>query len=58
LQAGEGNQDVVKTFAAMREEVESHMVKEENVLFPAIRILETQDAARTFLLAALPTRSA
>ena len=39
---------VVSTFELMRGELESHMAKEENVLFPAIRMIETQNGPNTF----------
>lgn len=39
---------VQETFQLMRQELESHMAKEENILFPAIQVLETEDAAPSF----------
>ena len=40
--------DVLGTFTAMRSELESHMLKEENVLFPAIRLLESENVLQSF----------
>jgi regulator of cell morphogenesis and NO signaling len=40
--------EVVETFKLMREELESHMAKEENILFPAIRILDSQNGPQAF----------
>lgn len=39
---------VKDTFKLMREELESHMAKEENILFPAIRTLEAQGGPQAF----------
>lgn len=39
---------VVETFESMREELESHMAKEENILFPAIRTIESEGGPQTF----------
>ena len=39
---------VVETFKLMREELESHMTKEENILFPAIRAIESEAAPQSF----------
>jgi regulator of cell morphogenesis and NO signaling len=39
---------VAETFRLMREELESHMAKEENILFPAIRTLETRHDSVSF----------
>lgn len=39
---------VVEVFKLLRQELESHMAKEENILFPAIRILESQGGPQTF----------
>ena len=39
---------VAETFKLMREELESHMAKEENILFPAIRTIETSGGPQAF----------
>lgn len=39
---------VVETFKSMREELELHMAKEENILFPAIRMIESQGSKQSF----------
>ena len=39
---------VVETFNLMREELETHMAKEENILFPAIKSLEEQSGQQSF----------
>ena len=39
---------VKETFKLMREELESHMAKEENILFPAIRTLDSQAGPQAF----------
>ena len=39
---------VKETFKLMREELESHMAKEERILFPAIRTLELQGGPQAF----------
>lgn len=39
---------VAETFKLMREELESHMAKEENILFPAIRMMESWGAPQAF----------
>ncbi len=39
---------VVETFRLMREELESHMAKEENILFPAIQSLEQNSGPALF----------
>ncbi len=39
---------VMQTFKLMREELESHMAKEENILFPAIKVLEGQGGPQAF----------
>jgi regulator of cell morphogenesis and NO signaling len=39
---------VVSTFKLMREELESHMAKEEQILFPAIRLLESESSLPAF----------
>jgi len=40
--------EVVSTFESMRSELESHMIKEENILFPAIRMIESQNGQSAF----------
>jgi regulator of cell morphogenesis and NO signaling len=40
--------EVQQVFAALRSELEPHMFKEEQVLFPAIRRLEQSDTQPTF----------
>lgn len=39
---------VKETFKLMREELESHMAKEENILFPAIKTLEANGGPQSF----------
>lgn len=39
---------VSTTFVAMRSELEAHMAKEENILFPAIRMMETEGVPQSF----------
>ena len=39
---------VKEAFKLMREELESHMAKEENILFPAIRTLDSQGGPQSF----------
>jgi regulator of cell morphogenesis and NO signaling len=39
---------VVETFKLMREELESHMAKEEQILFPAIQTMEAQASPQSF----------
>lgn len=39
---------VAATFRAMREELDGHLMKEEMILFPLIRALESGDGPRTF----------
>ena len=39
---------VAETFELMREELESHMAKEENILFPAIQTMEQQPGPANF----------
>ena len=39
---------VLSTFEAMRAELESHMIKEERVLFPAIEAMEVQQMSGSF----------
>lgn len=45
--------NVQRTFKLMREELESHMAKEENVLFPAIKVLEAQGGPQSFLFGSI-----
>ncbi len=40
--------EVVSTFELMRRELESHMAKEEQILFPAIRAIESQNGSVSF----------
>lgn len=40
--------EVAKTYAAFRDEIESHMIKEERVLFPMIRQLEAATSLPSF----------
>lgn len=44
---------VVETFKLMREELESHMAKEEKILFPAIQVIESQGQGQTFSFGSL-----
>ena len=39
---------VMQTFNLMRQELESHMFKEENILFPAIRMIDSQSGSHSF----------
>ena len=41
-------EQVVETYNSMRAELELHMAKEENVLFPAIRAIDSQRCSQTF----------
>jgi regulator of cell morphogenesis and NO signaling len=45
---GEVLQPLAETFRAMKEELEGHLMKEENILFPLVRALEGGADAREF----------